>query len=99
MEFSRAQPKEHMHVARLFGGLALELNDVANILELCLSDAAFFATEAPQDESSLFFPANLDQPTWRFRHEPDDDEEENQGNNLESDGESPYERRSTVTVE
>ena len=69
--------------------LSLELNNVADVLELGFGKAVAFTTESAQDVTTLLFAANLDEPAGGFRHAEDDDGKEEQGHDLEGDGETP----------
>lgn len=50
---------------------------------------AFVATKSSKDVSPLVFTANFDKPPRRLREEPDDTEEEEKRNYLESYRKSP----------
>lgn len=57
------------------------------------------ATKTTEDIASFFLTTDLDQPTWGFGEEPNDAEEEEKRDNLESNRESPDEGAVTTFVE
>ena len=75
----------------MLGSLSLEFHNVAHVLELGFGQAITFTTESAQDETTLLFTANLDEPTGGFRHGENDDGEEEQRHDLEGDRETPDE--------
>ena len=91
MEFARLETEEHGEVTALTGGLALELDNVADVLELGLGETVVLAAESAEDEAALLLAPDLDEPARGFRHGVDDGEEEEQGHDLEGDGEAPDE--------
>lgn len=102
VEFAGADAKEHGEVGLCAGGLAFELGDVADILEFGFGLAhilAGFATEATEDVACLFLATNLGEPTGRLGEEPHNGEQEEKGNNLESNRESPDKRPVASGVE
>ena len=91
VQLARLPAEEHGQVAVLRRGLALQLDDVADVLELGFGRAVPFAAEATQDEAGFVLAADLDEPAGRFGHGPDDEEEADEGHDLEGDGEAPDE--------
>ena len=91
VEFAGFPAEEHVDVGIGGCGLALELDNVADILEFGFGKITLFATESAEDEATFCFPADFDQPTGRFGHAPDDDGQCDQGDDLECNGESPNE--------
>ena len=66
VKLTRADTEEHRSVGLGLGGLAFELSDVANILELGFSLANVctgLATKSSEDVTGLFLAADLDEPT------------------------------------
>ena len=99
MELARVPAKEHGEVAILARRLPLELDDVANILELGFCETVPFASKTTEDVSCFFLSSDFDEPPRGFRHSPDDEEEEDEGHDLESDWEAPNEGGIHVMVE
>ena len=91
--------EEHGQVAVLSRSLPLQLDDVADILELGLGRTVAFASETTEDIPRFFLPADFDEPARRFGHCPHHEEEEDEGHDLESDGEAPDEVGVDVMVE
>lgn len=91
--------QEHGQVAVLARSLALELDDVADILELGFGGSVPFTAETAEDEPSFFLAPDFDEPARGFRHRPYDDEEEDEGHDLESNGEAPDEGGVFVGIE
>ena len=82
--------------------LSLEFGNVADILEFRLGLAHIFtslASQTAKDIATFLLTANFDQPTRRFREEPNDCEKEEKWNDLESDREAPNERAIALGVE
>ena len=66
VKLTRADTEEHGGVRLGFGGLAFELSDIADILELGFSLADIctsLATKSSEDVTCLFLAADLDEPT------------------------------------
>ena len=99
MELARAPTEEHGQVAILARGLAFQLDDVADILELSFCRTVTFAAETTKDESSFLLAPHFHEPARRFRHSPYDDKEEDKRHDLESDWEAPNEGGVYLTVE
>ena len=99
MEFARVPAKEHSKVTVLTRCLPLELDDVANILEFGFCQTVPFASKTSEDVSCFFLASDFDEPSRRFRHSPDDEEEEDEGHDLESDWEAPDERGIHIMIE
>ena len=99
VELARVPAEEHCQVAALARGLALQLDDVADVLELGLGGAVPFAAEAAEDVAGLFLAADFHEPAGRFGHGPNDEEEEDEGHDLEGDGEAPNEGGVDLPVE
>lgn len=102
MELAGTDAEKHVEIRVVLGSLSLELGDVADVLKLSLGlthVSTSLTTESPQDIARFFFPPDLGKPTWRFREEPDDAEEEEKRYDLECDGEPPNEAGCSVTVE
>ena len=101
MEFAGADTKEHVQVALLVGSLFFEVANGDNVLQLSLSSLALLAlvaTQTAEDEAGFFFITGLDQPARRLGHEPDEAEQDDEGDNLEGNGEPPDEGRLGVVV-
>lgn len=102
MKLARPETEKHSDVGLAIGGLALEFSDVADILEfsLCLAHVLTgFTTETTKDVAGFLFTADFDEPTWRFREDPNNPEEEDKRCDLEGNGESPDEGRISIHVE
>ena len=94
MELARADTEKHGEVGLAGRSFALEFCDVADILEFGFGLAnilSSLATETAKDVASLFLTANLDEPTGGLGENEHDSEKEEQGDNLERNGESPRE--------
>lgn len=82
VQLAGTDAKEHMEIRVVLGSLPLQLGDVANILKLSLGIARVctrLTAESPKDVARFFLTPNFGQPTWRFRKEPNDAEEEEKG--------------------
>ena len=94
VELARFPAEEHSQIAGLAGGLALELDDIADILEFCFCQTVcVLSTESAKDPATLLFTADLDEPTRGLGHGPDDDKKEYERDDLEGNRESPNEGR------
>ena len=92
MKLATANTEEHSKVGLAAGGFALELSNVADILEFSLCFAhilASFTTETAKNVAGFLFTANLCQPSRGFWEHPADEEEEDERRNLEGDWEPP----------
>ncbi|KAK8915059.1 hypothetical protein VCV18_010602 [Metarhizium anisopliae] len=88
VQLAGSDAEEHMQIALLVGCLFLQITD------LCLGLFALLALAASQtlqDETGLVLATNLDEPAGRFGHEPNDDEEQNKGYDLERHRKPPDE--------
>ena len=95
MEFPGTDAEEHGEIALRFGGLPFKRTGVPDVLELCFGSRRVltrFSTKPTEDVSSFLFTSGFHEPTWGFRHEPNDGEEAYKRYDLESDGKSPDER-------
>lgn len=66
VELARADTEKHRDVRLALGSLTLEFSDVADVLEFGFGLASIFTcftTETSENIASLFFTANLDEPT------------------------------------
>ena len=99
VELAGIPAKEHGEVAVLARRLPLELDNVANILELGLCQTVPFASKTTKDISCFFLASDFDEPPRGFGHSPDNEEEENEGHDLEGDWEAPDEGGIHVMVE
>ena len=102
VELARADAEKHVEIRVALRRLSLQLGDVADVLELGFGLAHVLAgltTEPAEDIASLFLAADLGEPTWGLGEEPDDGEEEDERDDLESDGEAPDERGGPISVE
>ena len=91
VELARVPAEEHGQVAVLGRRLPLQLDDVANVLELGFRRTVTFAAEATEDEPGFFLAPDLDEPAGGFGHRPHDEEETDEGHDLERDREAPNE--------
>ena len=91
--------EEHGQIAVLARSLALELDNVADVLELGFGGSVPFTAETTEDESSFFLAPNFDEPARGFRHSPHDEKEEDEGHDLESNGEAPDEGGVFIAIE
>ncbi len=98
MELAGAPAKEHGQITVLARGLPLQLNDVADILELSFRRTVTFAAETAEDKPGFFLAPDFDEPARGFGHSPYDEEEEDERHDLESDWEAPDEGRVYLTV-
>jgi len=73
-----------------------------NLGQLCiglLRIGSRFAPKSPQDVSSFILSTDFDQPSGRFREEPDSGEKDEKGDDLETNRETPsYWRSAAVDV-
>ena len=95
MELAAADAEKHVEIGLTGRGLAFEFGNVADILELRFGFTKIgtsLTTKTTENVAGFFFAANLDEPTRGFGKGPDDGEEEEKRNDLESDGKSPDER-------
>ena len=99
MQLAGIPAEEHGQVAVLARCLALQLDDVADVLELGFRLPVPFATETTQDESGFFLAPDFDEPARGFGHRPYDEEEEDERHDLESDWEAPDEGGIYLPVE
>ena len=99
MKLAGIPAEEHGEVAVLARGLTLQLDNIANVLELGFSGTVTFASKTTEDVSCFFLASDFDEPSRGFRHSPNDDEEEDEGHDLESDGEAPDEVGVYIVVE
>lgn len=102
VEFAGTSTGEHRPVGCAAGSLALEFGDVADVLELSFGLAQIFtrlATKTTEDVATFFLTTDFDQPTWGLGKDPDDGEEEEKWDNLESNREPPDEGAVTAFVE
>ena len=94
VKFAGADTKEHSKVGLSLRRLAFELGNVADVLELGFGLAQIVSSltaKATEDVAGLFLTTDFSEPTWRLGEKPDDSEEEQEWDNLESNGESPDE--------
>lgn len=99
VELAGAPAEEHGQVAILARGLALQLDDVADILKLGFRCTVPFAAETTEYKPGFFLAPDFDEPARGFRHSPYDEEEEDEGHDLEGDREAPDEGGIYLTVE
>jgi len=79
VELARADTEKHGNVRLALGGLKFEFSDVTDVLELSFGLANIFTsftTETSKNVASLFFAANLNEPTGGLGKEPTDCEQE-----------------------
>jgi hypothetical protein len=65
VQFAGSNAEEHAKIAVLVGGLGLQFAYIPNVLELGLGQAfilAVLSTQTTENESSLLFSTDLDQP-------------------------------------
>ena len=98
MQLARVPAEKHGQVAILGRSLPLQLDNVANILKFGFGRTVTFTAKTAENKSSFLFPPDFDEPARGFGHGPNDDEEEDKGHDLESDGEAPDERRVYLPV-
>lgn len=101
MKLTTANAEEHSIVRLTAGSLALQLSDIADILEFSLCFAhilASFTTETSKDVAGFLFTANLGQPSGRFWEEKANAEEKDERRNLEGDWEPPDKGRTALVV-
>ena len=92
MHFATALPGEHGPVGGALCELALEFGNVLDIQEFgigCSDTFRVVTTKTPKDVPGFLSPAGLGKPSGRLREEPDNAEQEQKGNNLERNWESP----------
>ena len=99
VELAGAPAEEHGQVAILARGLALQLDDVVDILKLGFRRTVPFAAETTEYKPSFFLAPDFDEPAGGFGHSPYDKEEEDERHDLEGDGEAPDEGGIYLTVE
>ena len=63
VKLARVPTEQHGQIARLVRRLALELNNVADVLEFGFGETVSFATKAAKDVPALFLTPDLYQPT------------------------------------
>ena len=98
MQLAGVPAEKHGQVAVLARGLPLQLDNVANILKFGFGRTVAFTTKTTEYKSGFLFPPDFDEPARGFGHGPNDKEEEDEGHDLESDGEAPDERRVYLPV-
>jgi len=102
VELAGTDTEKHVEIRVVLGSLPLELGDVADVLKLSLGlthVCTSLTTKSTQDIARFFLTPDLGKPTWRFREEPDDAEEEEKRYDLECDGEPPNKAGCSVPVE
>lgn len=102
VQLTGVDAEEHVDVGVPPGALTLEQDSVPDILEFSLGFTfigAGFAAETAEDVAGFFFAANFAEPAGGFGEGPADGEEEEEGDDLEGDGEAPDEGGGSVTVE
>jgi len=75
VQFALLDAEEHREVGCRLGVVLLQLNDIFDVLVLVIRDTILFASQPPKDEACFCVATDFHQPSWRFWHEPDDDEE------------------------
>ena len=86
---------QHETVRVELAGVLLHHGHISDVLELRLGEL-FAVTEAAEDVARFLLAADFDEPARGFREEEDDAHEEDEGDDLEGDGEAPDE--GTVAV-
>lgn len=99
VELARAPAEKHGQVAILARGLPLQLDNVADILKFSFRRTVTFTAETAKYESGFFLTPDFDEPSRGLGHSPYDEEEEDEGYDLESNGEAPDEGGYFLPVE
>ena len=99
VELAGLPAEEHGQVATLARGLALQLDDVADVLEFSFGRTVTFAAETTEYESGFFLAPDFNKPARGFGHSPYNEKEEDEGHDLESDREAPDEGGIDLAVE
>ena len=102
VELAGAYTEQHCKVRLRLGSLAFKLGDVADILEFGLGPTQVrtgLTTKTAENVAGFFFATDLGEPTWGLGKEPNNAQEEQKRDDLESDGETPGERGGSAFVE
>lgn len=92
MQISRSPTCKHSPVRGAITSALLQLRNIADILELSFGlylVCAFLASQPPEDEAGLLVSADFDEPPGRLWKPPDNTEEDEERDDLKSDGEPP----------
>jgi hypothetical protein len=92
MHLPRALASEHAPVAAVVHGGLLQLAGVPDVLELGLGHGEVVTVvtpEAGEDVARVCLAADLDEPTGGLGEDPDESKEQEEGDDLEADGEAP----------